>query len=46
MYIAPALIVMLVVIAYPIYYTVVLSFLKRRPVSRCPTGFSSGSTIT
>ncbi len=31
MYIAPALIVMLLVIAYPIYYTVVLSFYKTPP---------------
>ncbi|MHA3977476.1 carbohydrate ABC transporter permease [Halovulum sp. GXIMD14794] len=31
MYIAPALIVMLVVIAYPIYYTIVLSFYKTPP---------------
>ena len=31
MYIAPALIVMLLVIAYPIYYTVVLSFFKTPP---------------
>lgn len=31
LYIAPALIVMLLVIAYPIYYTVVLSFYKTPP---------------
>lgn len=31
MYIAPALIVMMLVIAYPIYYTVVLSFYKTPP---------------
>ena len=31
MYIAPALIVMLLVIAYPIYYTFALSFYKTPP---------------
>ena len=34
LYILPALLVMLVVIAYPIYYTIELSFFKTPPTFR------------
>ena len=46
LYVLPALGVMLLVIAYPIYYTVYLSSSTRRPASPWTTRSSSASTTT
>jgi multiple sugar transport system permease protein len=46
LYVAPALLILLLVIAYPVYYTVYLSFFSTPPSLRWPTRSMSGSTIT